>query len=195
MEAIVCPACRAENDDEARYCDQCGQRLAAPEPAAAEDPDACPACGGRVEDQGDGRFVCADCGIEMKETDAPAVADAPPGSPAAAAASSKTLPCPLCGEAVSEDAERCPACGLWYDAPRQPQPCPRCGQPAGPDSCACGAILTLDKLVEFLDPSVRFVCKRCKSPYARLPDGASTKCPDCGGELTSADRLKSYARG
>jgi len=190
VETIVCPACRAENDDRARYCDQCGRRVAAPEPSA--DGDACPACGGRLEDLGGARWRCAQCGLEMKESDPPEADPANAGEPETPA---NMVPCPLCGAETRDDASRCASCGIWYDAPRAPQPCPRCGQPAGPDDCACGAILSLDKLLEFVGPSVRFVCVRCKAPYARLPDGALAKCPDCGGGLTTADRLKAFRRG
>jgi len=57
------------------------------------------------------------------------------------------------------------------------------------DKCECGAIMTLPKLLEYVEPSVKFVCSRCKAPYAVF----QTKCPDCGGGLLSADRLKAFA--
>lgn len=186
MDPIVCPSCKAENDGEARFCDQCGGRL--PETGGDE---ACPACGGRLVPIGGGGGDCGSCGLHVPapEDEQPA---AEPG-PAPAAAPANLVPCPLCGEQVRDDVASCPSCGLWYESPRTPQPCPRCGQPAGPDDCGCGAILTLDKLLTFLEASVRFVCRKCKSPYARLPEGA-VKCPDCGGALLPAERLKAYAR-
>ncbi len=187
MEDLVCPGCGAANDAQARYCDQCARPLARPAADAPE--DACPACGGKVDEEG-GRHVCAGCGLEFRRAEEePAAVEPPAAAPPAA-----VVPCPLCGEPTRDDAPSCASCGLWFDAPRRPQPCPRCGQPAGPDSCACGAILTLDRLLEFLAPAVRFVCRKCKTPYARLPDASATKCPDCGGGLLSAQRLKDYAR-
>ncbi len=190
MEDLVCPACKAVNDGEAIYCDQCAQRLA-PLPADAAE-DACPACGGKVEDQGE-RLACTGCGLQLSRAaeDELVVVKAPaPGDPPPAA----MVPCPLCGEPTRDDAPTCAACGLWFDTPRQPVPCPRCGQPAGPDDCACGAILTLDKLLQFVEPGVKFVCRKCRSPYGRLPDAGSAKCPTCGGAVLSAERLKDYAR-
>jgi len=57
------------------------------------------------------------------------------------------------------------------------------------DKCECGAILTLPKLLQYVEPSVRFVCSRCKAPYSKVQE----KCPDCGAGLISADRLKAFA--
>jgi hypothetical protein len=51
--------------------------------------------------------------------------------------------------------------------------------------------MTLPKLLHYVEPSVRFVCARCKAPYSKFQD----KCPDCGGGLLSADRLKAFAAG
>lgn len=226
MDNPVCPACKAENDEEAAYCDQCGQPLAAPEPAEEGAEDGCPACGGLVESRGDGKGVCARCGLELVETaeePAPHAADAGTAgrltaailaktqsgltldravadacrevlsAPAAAPAASKSaepIPCPLCGAENHEDAPHCSACGLWFRKLRTPQPCPRCERPvAGDGHCSCGAVLTLPKLLEFIEPKVRFVCGRCKAPYAVF----QPKCPDCGGGLISADRIKAFA--
>ena len=54
MEDPVCPACKAVNDEEAAYCDQCGQHLRAAEAPVEGD---CPACGGVVETGADGDGV------------------------------------------------------------------------------------------------------------------------------------------
>jgi predicted amidophosphoribosyltransferase len=188
MEDLTCPACKAVNDGEARYCDQCAQRLV-PSDDAPND-DACPACGGKVEERGE-RLVCTGCELEFTRAEEaePVVVKA-----SEAAAATALVPCPLCGEPTRDDAPTCGACGLWFDTPRKPVPCPRCGKPAGPDDCSCGAIITLDKLLQFVEPAVRFVCKKCKSPYGKLPDATSTKCPSCGGQVLSAERLKTYAR-
>jgi ribosomal protein L37E len=31
-----------------------------------------------------------------------------------------TIPCPHCGEDVFDNAEQCPACGMWFTADRRP---------------------------------------------------------------------------
>jgi predicted amidophosphoribosyltransferase len=231
MEEKTCPACKAENDDDASYCDQCGQPLNAPENDAADDAGgACPACGGVVESRGDGKGVCASCGLELFETDddeEPAAVDAGTvarltaaivrgansGLPleravadgcrevfseaAAPAASSvkeqapagKPLTCPLCGVEGPADSERCGGCGLWFGEPHGAHACPRCDREVRGGKCECGAILTLPKLLEYVEPAVRFVCSKCKAPYAV----SQPKCPDCGGGLISAERIKAFA--
>jgi predicted amidophosphoribosyltransferase len=229
MDNPICPACRAENEDDAAYCDQCGQPLHAPEGAPSE--GGCPACGGQVESRGDGKGVCRSCGLELVETpeagaaeptaprlDAEAVERLsaailqkvsggmgldkavreacreifPPaavGGHEAAAAGDKHEPCPLCGLETPASAPRCTGCGLWFQALRKPQPCPRCERPVSGGKCECGAILTLPALLDYIEPSVKFVCSGCKQPYA-VSQG---KCPDCGAGMISADRIKAFA--
>ena len=226
MDHPSCPACKAENDAEAVYCDQCGQHLSAPAGAEEGVEGGCPACGGVVEDRGGSKGVCRSCGLELHETagEAPqaksaaverltaailqktgsgvplekAVAEgcrevfsAPAAAEPEAAAPEpgKTHPCPLCGAECSEEAPRCVGCGIWFHGFRTPQPCPRCERLVSGDKCECGAILTLPKLLQYVEPSVRFVCTRCKAPYTIF----QAKCPDCGGGLLSADRIKAFA--
>ena len=227
MEDIICPACKAGNEDDASYCDQCGQPLAAPVSVPEDAGDACPACGGAVEHRGGGKGVCRSCGLELFEAEgeAPArtadagtverltaailrgtsaglpleraVADgcreifSAPAAPETASPqpASGPLNCPLCGAEGPADAERCGACGLWFGEPHGAQACPRCAREVRGGKCECGAILTLPKLLEYVEPSVRFVCSRCKQPYAAF----QPKCPDCGGGLLSAERLKAFA--
>ncbi len=226
MDQPICPACKAENDEEALYCDQCGQPLTAPAVSADGVEGGCPACGGHVVNRGDGKGVCSGCGLELFESagEAPkadaaaaervttailkktesgtpfekAVAEAcrevfaaPAAAPEAEADHGGTHPCPLCGAECSEKAPRCVGCGIWFDSLRSPQTCPRCERAVAEDKCACGAIMTLPKLLRYVEPSVRFVCSRCKAPYAV----AQAKCPDCGGGLISADRIKAFAAG
>jgi predicted amidophosphoribosyltransferase len=233
MDQSLCPACKAENDDAAVYCDQCGQHLTPA--AAAEDGDggvegACPACGGQVEDRGEGLGVCRGCGLELHAAPGappPAKADAATierltaailkragsgiplekavadgcseifAAPDAgaeepdAAAAGDLQPCPLCGAECPDEAKHCGGCGIWFHSARAPRPCPRCERPVSGDKCECGAILTLPKLLQYIEPAVRFVCARCKAPYAVF----QAKCPDCGGGLLSADRIKAFAAG
>jgi predicted amidophosphoribosyltransferase len=227
MEEKTCPACKAENDDDAAYCDQCGQPLTAPESVPEDAGGACPACGGVVESRGDGKGVCRSCGLELFETEADepssadpgtvarltaailrganagvpleqAVADgcrevfaasAPKDAPPAPAAAGEPLICPLCGAEGPAHAERCAGCGLWFGEPHGAHACPRCDREVRGGKCECGAILTLPKLLEYVEPAVRFVCSKCKAPYAV----SQPKCPDCGGGLLSAERIKAFA--
>lgn len=225
MEDPICPACKAVNDEEAAYCDQCGQHLRA---AQAPKEGDCPACGGVVEADGEGSGVCSGCGLqlvatpdesccagggavdagaperlaaailqktragldietavaqacrEVLKTPAPTLAE-PEGAPRA---------CPLCAADNSAVAPQCQGCGIWFEHLRQPQSCPRCERSvSGGGACACGALLTLPALLRYIEPSVRCVCSLCKQPYAVVQQ----KCPDCGGGMIGAERLKDYA--
>jgi predicted RNA-binding Zn-ribbon protein involved in translation (DUF1610 family) len=224
MNENACPACRAGNDQDARYCDQCGQHLLPHEDKAE---GACPACGGVVEERDEGRGVCASCGLELIETPPEGGDPAAPsgenlaarlteaiqakirgGAPVeqavadgvretlaapadgAASASAKTLPCPLCSAENPEDAPRCAACAIWFEARHPPAECPRCGKPASGAKCRCGAILTLPALLDLLEPSVKSVCVSCKQPYVAAP----AACPDCRGKVVPADGLRAFAR-
>ena len=225
MDQPLCPACKAENDEDAAYCDQCGQHLSAPGGAEDAVEGGCPACGGIVEGGGGGQGVCKSCGLELVE----AAGEAPPaksdadvierltaailrkngsgvplemavaeGCREAFSAPAEAAPepgepqaCPLCGAECPDEAKRCGGCGIWFHGSRTPQPCPRCERLASGEKCACGAIMTLPKLLQYIEPSVRFVCSRCKAPYA----ASREKCPDCGGGLLSADRIKAFAAG
>ena len=227
MDTPVCPACHAENEDDASYCDQCGQPLSVPETLAKGAEGGCPACGGTVEDRSDGKGVCLSCGLELTETSeepSPVKADAGTVERLAAAILEKTragrtveqavvegcrevlsapsqnpdgkktgepAPCPLCGEDNPVEAARCGSCGLWFQNLRSPQKCPLCERGVlGDGKCECGAILTLPKLLEYVESSVRWICSKCKAPYALAQTAA---CPDCGGNLLSADRIKAFA--
>lgn len=224
MEDPICPACKAVNDSEAAYCDQCGQHLRA---AEAPKEGGCPACGAAVEIRADGDGVCSGCGLALVATPDQsccetggadslmperlaaailqrtragvvlerAVAEAcsevlrvpaparlePEGSPRT---------CPLCAAENPAAAPQCAGCGIWFEHLRAPQACPRCERSvSGGGACACGALLTLPALLRYVEPSVRCVCSLCKQPYAVIQQ----KCPDCGGGMIGAERLKAYA--
>lgn len=110
-------------------------------------------------------------------------------SAAGASSGGELQPCPLCGFECPEEASRCAGCGIWFHHLRSPQACPRCDRQVSGDKCECGAILTLPALLRYIEPAVRCVCSRCKSPYAVVQQ----KCPDCGAGLLSADRIKAFA--
>jgi tetratricopeptide (TPR) repeat protein len=85
---VTCQACGAENDDEARYCDQCAAPLAGAlleNSAGSVAAPACPACGASTTP--DARF-CAQCGTPLAPgaarpaaAPAPAAAALPPATP------------------------------------------------------------------------------------------------------------------
>ena len=116
----------------------------------------------------------------------------PPESaaPAEGAAAAASVPCPLCGRENAGEAERCAGCGLWFEKRHAPGECPACGRTASGDKCPCGALLTLPALLKLVEPSVRFVCAKCKAPYV----ASAPSCPDCGGSMVSAERLQAFAR-
>jgi hypothetical protein len=76
---IVCSKCYDENDDDARFCEQCGLALdrnpEGVEPAAVE--SCCPDCGGKVKNIREGEGVCTQCGAELVE-DKDGARDEPP---------------------------------------------------------------------------------------------------------------------
>jgi len=238
MDDKICPACRAANDSDASYCDQCGLAIDA-NPAEGPFPDGddgaggCPACGGPVQDHGDGSGVCRSCGLELaaKDAGAPAAhnaaelakkltaailakisggapheravseachevvgggARAAGAAPAAGAVDAPDAPvraCPVCGAQNAVHADRCAECEVWFAPRHKPGPCPSCGEETSGDRCKCGAALTVDAAAAALEPSVRFLCSVCKQPFVKSLD----ECPDCGGKLLSADRLRAYA--
>jgi predicted amidophosphoribosyltransferase len=224
----ACAECGAPVDGDADFCDQCGHPLH-PVPEAA----GCPECGGKVEETGDGKGVCTECGEELMEKPAddpePAevesaqeTATLPPDvsrilsqlikdkiragvpldlavdascreclgtPPTDETPAERQEPCPVCATKNAEDADLCAGCGLAFEALNKDISCPRCALPCSGDTCACGAILTLPKLIEFLEPSVQQICPRCKQLFT----GKATECAVCGADLLPAERLKAYA--
>ncbi|MFI5345051.1 MAG: zinc ribbon domain-containing protein [Elusimicrobiota bacterium] len=191
-----CPACGGaveSRGDGKGVCSGCGLELVETpaEPAApATDADAVARLtaailrrtnGGLPIDQAVAEGCREVLGSPAPDASAPQASAPQAGAPA---------PCPLCGVENAAEAQRCVGCGLWFGRLRKAQPCPRCERPvAGDGACECGAILTLPKLLEFIEPAVKFVCSRCRAPYAV----AQAKCPDCGGGLISAERIKAFA--
>lgn len=94
-------------------------------------------------------------------------------------------PCPVCGSAEREDEARCAGCGLYLENARLLK-CSKCDEEGDEPTCACGAILTLERLLEFFDSSAKAVCTRCRQLYV-APKAA---CADCQGPLRPVDGLK-----
>jgi predicted Zn-ribbon and HTH transcriptional regulator len=189
---IPCLKCSAENDDAAKYCDQCGTALN-PELHGKALPTPCPACSGEVREVPSIMAVCQRCGLSLGEAAAAAVEAPPvPAEPEAVPAAKppeKAWPCPICALENPVDAALCADCGIVFKETYKALPCPRCKTEARGDKCSCGTILTLSKLVEFVDETVHWVCPTCKQLYT----GEKKECPDCRDTLEPADDLKDYA--
>ena len=98
-------------------------------------------------------------------------------------------PCPVCAAENPVGAALCGGCKLAFTKPRRPLACPKCSAESTEDKCDCGAVLTLSKLLSYVDGSVRVVCSVCKQLFT--VDRA--ECSDCGGETRPADALKRLA--
>jgi DNA-directed RNA polymerase subunit RPC12/RpoP len=96
-------------------------------------------------------------------------------------------PCPLCGKENVKGAAMCAGCRILFRG--KSVECPRCGEQASGDRCSCGAILTLKKLLEYMEPEVLYVCPKCHQPFEKT----IVDCPDCGERVLHADRLKKHA--
>jgi predicted amidophosphoribosyltransferase len=147
MDHPICPACKAENDEAAVYCDQCGQHLSPAAINASSEADAggCPACGDVVENRGGGKGVCRGCGLELFETagEAPPVkADAGAIERLTAAILKKTgAGVPLatavaegCREVFADSAE---AHADDANESSQTHPCPLCGADCSEEAPRC----------------------------------------------------------
>ncbi len=196
---IPCPKCSRENDDKALYCDQCRTPVSPESQGAVLDED-CPACGGEVREVPSTAAECSDCGLALgdggpregggaAEPGASAKATAKPAVPtdAPAADDGDKSPCPVCGTENGTQAESCADCGLGFGA--AVGSCPKCSAEAEGDKCECGAVLTLARLLEYVDGSVKVVCSTCKQLFT--VDRAA--CSDCGGPTRPADALKALS--
>ncbi|MBI3300042.1 MAG: zinc ribbon domain-containing protein [Elusimicrobia bacterium] len=185
---IDCPKCSRPNADDALYCDQC-RTAVSPDVPGEVHADPCPACGGAIKEVPSVLSMCQDCGIPLGET-GPGGAHQEHAEPKPAAQEPETgekTPCPVCG--TENAGKRCKGCLLNFEKSHEPLPCPKCEAEATGDTCSCGAILTLPKLLSFLDKSVRVVCPVCKQLFTV----ERKECSDCGAETRSADSLKAFA--
>jgi len=126
---MKCPKCGNQAQDDALFCDQCGQRLTpapsvTPSPAASPAPAqpgaqglACPSCGTRATP---GEMFCDECGAPLEApqpdvaVEAVPVAQPAPTTPQPAAAAPEPAPqtvCPACGAGVTPGDAFCFACG------------------------------------------------------------------------------------
>ncbi len=140
--------------------------------------------------------ACGDCGIALGEGGPGAAEHRAAGSSAGAEgpvpepgeAGEKT-PCPVCGEENLVESLECGRCLIGLKPSREPRACPKCSAETAEDKCDCGAVLTLAKLLSYLDASVRVVCSVCKQPFTV----DRRECSDCGAPTLPADALKALA--
>jgi|GEM_PF-1746061 len=193
-----CPACGGEVEDRGGgngVCRSCGLELSeTPEEESEGDHDDSLAGAliaailakiraGKPMDSA----VAESCRQVLKSAGAAPAAAPAPGAPKTADAPN---PCPVCGTSNPPGAERCSECEVWFSSRHRPGECPSCGETASGDKCACGAFLTAPAAAGVLDSSAKFLCSVCKQPFV----AAQAACPDCGGSMISADRLRAYAR-
>lgn len=139
--------------------------------------------------------VCQGCGIHLGAGGAAEAClpcqDAGAASPAQdqESAEAEKSPCPVCETPNAVGAARCAACGIAFKKLTRPVACPQCSAESMDDKCGCGAVLTLEKLLEYVDDSIRVVCPVCKQLFSAKKD----LCSDCGAALRSAGSLKKYA--
>jgi predicted amidophosphoribosyltransferase len=143
---ITCPNCGNQATEGAIFCDQCGARLSAPQPAAPPTAPAptggsviCPSCNAPNVP---GEAFCDYCGAPL-EAPEPVVEIAPALEPVSAEASVQALPaaagpaiveaapaeakptCPACGAEVLPGEAFCAACGASLaQPPIPPEPVP-----------------------------------------------------------------------
>ena len=185
---LPCPKCSRDNVDDALYCDQC-RTAVSPGVQGPVLKDPCPACGGHVRELPSVFAACGDCGIALGEASpgghepraqVPAAAEPEPG---------EKTPCPVCGVGNGPAASECAGCRIGFKASREPRTCPKCSAETDEDKCDCGAVLTLAKLLEYVDASVRVVCSVCKQPFTV----DRPECSDCGARTLPAAALKALA--
>lgn len=133
---LICPKCRAQLEDGARFCDSCGSPVPAPAaaPAAAV---YCAHCGTQVNA---GNPFCPNCGKPLDEK----------------------VFCPNCGTQVNASSAVCPNCSSsLYNAVF----CPNCGSPSNPDAAfckSCGSPLVTDAKPEGNSPEQKSAEKKKK---------------------------------
>ncbi|MBI5622462.1 MAG: hypothetical protein HY924_01650 [Elusimicrobia bacterium] len=189
---ISCPKCSSENGDQARYCSRCGAPAAEGPGPVLEMP--CPACDGDVREVLVPMAVCQECGLHLAADGSaaescPSRAQAAEAAPETQPAEPERTPCPVCETLNRESAACCKGCGIVLGKLPRRVTCPRCQAESSDEKCDCGAVLTLSKLLEYVDDSVKVVCPVCKGIFATNRD----TCSDCGAALRPADSLKSYA--
>lgn len=209
---ILCQQCSNENTDDSDFCDRCGDRLVQDaknrDSEIAESEVAFP-----KEDDSNAEvdpsiplsrqlsesikqkvnagmpldFAIEESCVELVAE--PAFQQSRPRQDHEKQVEMKSEDCPVCGEENASDEAQCGKCGIVLKRTSEFVTCPKCGlKTCNSGKCECGTILTLSRLLEFVDPSVMSICRRCKQLYTAY----RPLCSDCGGDLVPADRLKKY---
>lgn len=192
-----CPDCGGEVQaagDGKGVCTKCGAQLSeqpSPTPAilpVAELPACCPAPADLSRLLSGKILQKLDAGMALELAVQTSCEECLSGSEDPAEAGGLAA-CPVCGTGNPPQARLCRDCGISFSTAGRPIPCPRCTKPCSGDTCACGAIMTLPKLLSYVDDSVSYVCPRCK----HLLTVKAEECPTCAGNVIPADRLKACA--
>ena len=183
----ICPNCGNQAGEGAVFCDQCGTRLPAPEPAVPEPAPApaggsviCPACGaGNVP----GEAFCDFCGspLEAPAPTAEAVPELEPVSseaeleieaePAAAEPAAGPPTCPACGAEVLPGEAFCANCGASLAQP-----------PIPPEP-----VVEEEPLPEPVAPAAPAVAETAVAEAAPAAVEGPATCPACGAEVEPGD--------
>jgi hypothetical protein len=201
----VCSNCGNEAAEGAVFCDQCGNRLPAPEPTAPEPVTMpaggsviCQACGaGNVP----GEAFCDFCGspMEAPAPDAEAVPelepvsteaelevepapDAPPIEEEPTAPPDEGLSCPACGAEVQPDEAFCANCGATLaQAPIPPEPVPEAEPEPEVEPVDEESVPVAEPTVTEVVP-VDMVAEEAPPVLPEVPS-----CPSCGSEVDEGD--------
>jgi hypothetical protein len=188
---VRCPACGADNDDEARFCHRCGSPLAAPQPVYAPQPTVSggAACGNCGAANPPGMRFCQQCGTPLP-SGAPAPApvaavQAPPGQPAAqpepvpAAAS---LPAAIAADVPTAEA-RAGAAPVTSGSPLPDIVAAPAVATPPPDSATTGTAVPAEgEATADAAPAATTFCPACGMEL----DATALFCSRCGRQLSAA---------
>jgi predicted nucleic acid-binding Zn ribbon protein len=203
---ITCPNCGNQAAEGAVFCDQCGTRLPAPQPAAPTTAPAptggsviCPSCNAPNVP---GEAFCDYCGAPL-EAPEPVVEPAPAPVPAEAGvqapptaagpAGVEAMPaegklvCPSCGAEVLPGEAFCAACGASLaQPPIPPEPVPEEPGPAPAPLQPLQPAVEAEPVVEEAPPAPAVVEAPPPSLPTPVPIPAPT-CPVCGAAVEAGD--------
>lgn len=185
---MKCPKCGNENQSDAIFCDQCGQRLTQPEPAQpqvavvaappAGQAGICAQCGAANTP---GEMFCSECGAPLEAPAPEALAVAAGPAPAPAAAEPQALACPRCGAQAEPGDAFCAKCGAALTAlPAAPEPVPEQPAAATPVTVVGPASATTPA-PEPAAPVEAVTTQPVQSQAAAAP--APSECPSCGAHV------------
>lgn len=140
---IICPNCKEDNRESAKFCAYCGSKIKTEAPKEKE-PAAkfCPKCGAPTL----GKKFCGKCGAPLTAVTEPEIKEPEIKEPEIKEPEIKVFICNYCGTEKSSYEEPCPLCKLQPTfIRRKRKKCPSCGLELPvdtKDTCVyCGASL------------------------------------------------------